>query len=80
MGMIGGLRRRAARPVMRAPLNIDRTAFVLISRYGDDGAEVALQRSRFCASRNDERAAAEWRLVIAKINELLAARQAGPPH
>jgi hypothetical protein len=77
--MIGGLRRRAARPGMRAPLNIDRTAFVLISRYGDDGAEVALRRSRSCANRNDERAAAEWRLVIAKVNELLA-RRAGPPH
>jgi len=78
--MVGRLGRGAARPDMRAQLNIDRTAFVLISRYGDDGAEVARQRSRLCASRNDERAAAEWRLVIAKINELLAARRAGPPH
>lgn len=65
---------------MRAPLDIDRTAFVLLSRYGADGAEVALWRSEFCASRNDEIAAAEWRVVVSKINEILAVRPEGPAH
>ena len=63
---------------MRAPLNIDRAAFVLIRRHGDDSAEVALRRSSFCAGRNDDVGAAEWRLVTAKINEYLATRPVAP--
>lgn len=65
---------------MRPPLNIGRAAFALIRLYGDDGADVARQRSQFCANLNEDAAAAEWRLVIHKIDELLLPRQEGPPH
>ena len=65
---------------MRAPLNIGRTAFALIRLYGEDGAEVAQRRSDFCASKDRAVAAAEWRLVVHKIDEFLLDRQDGPQH
>ena len=65
---------------MRTQLNIGRTARLLISRFGDDGGEVARQRSRFCFLRHEEAAAAEWQLVSAKIDEFLRARPMGRPH
>ena len=65
---------------MRAPLNIGRTAYALIRLYGEDGAEVARRRSDFCASKNLAVAAAEWRLVVRKIDEFLLEWQDGPQH
>jgi hypothetical protein len=65
---------------VRAPLNIGRTAFALIRLYGEDGAEVAQRRSDFCANRDQVVAAAEWRLVVRKIDEFLLDRQDRPQH
>jgi hypothetical protein len=65
---------------MRIPLNIGRAAFALIRLYGDDSVGVALRRSQLCARRNEEVAAAEWRLVVRKIDELLLAQREGPGH
>jgi hypothetical protein len=65
---------------VRAPLNIGRAASALIRLYGEDGAEVAQRRSDICASRDQAVAAAEWRLVVHKIDEFLAVQQDGPQH
>ena len=74
--------RRAApgHDAVRAPLNVGRAAFVLIKRYGQESADVARQRSQVLAARNDAAAAAEWRLVAAKIDELRSTRWNGPLH
>jgi hypothetical protein len=65
---------------MRQPLNIGRAASYLMRRYGEESTNIALQRSRYCAIRNDETTAAEWRLVVLKIGELHHARHEGPLH
>ena len=66
--------------VMRGPLNIGRTAFFLMRRYGSAGADIARRRSRDCANRNDNASAAEWRLVVHMIGELQVDRRNGPFH
>ncbi len=65
---------------MRTPLNIGRAAYALIRLYGNGSVDVAWRRSRICANRNEDVAAAEWRLVVRKIDELLVARQDGLRH
>ena len=66
--------------LQRTPINIDRTAWTLIRRFGDDSAKVAFERVRVCADRGDEASAEEWRLVVHKVVELHFAPSKGPIH
>jgi hypothetical protein len=64
----------------KRPLNIDRAAWALICRFGDESAKVAFQRASICTHRNDDVAASEWRLVVQKVVELHFARNDGFTH
>lgn len=60
--------------------DIDRMAWFLVRRYGDDSAKVAYSRQQRCAERNDEAGAGTWKLVVRKIAELHFAPPRGPLH
>lgn len=66
--------------MIRKPLDVDRTAWFLIRRYGDDSALVAFRRSQHCAARNDADSCREWRLVTRRVVELHFARPQGRAH
>lgn len=55
---------------MPEPLDIDRAAWFLIRRHGDDCAKVAFQRAQWCRHRGDEAGARVWKLVVEKVVQL----------
>ncbi len=63
-----------------SPLNIDRAAWFLVRRYGDDSAIVAFRRAQMSALQNNKVAEGEWRLVLRKIIDLHFAKPDGPGH
>jgi len=63
--------------MQRRPINIDRAAWFLIRRYGEDSAMEAFRRAQSCADRRDQNAAHEWRLVLNKVIELHFAKPKG---
>lgn len=66
---------------MRRPLpSIDRAAWLLIRKFGDDSAIEAFRRSECCRCGGDALAAAEWRLVLRKVIQLHFDRPSGPSH
>ncbi len=64
----------------RKPIDVQRSAWLLIRKYGDDGLNVAYLRSRYCQERDAPLAAAEWRLVARKVMEFHFAGPHGPHH
>lgn len=62
------------------PLDIERAAWHLVRRYGDDCAAVAYARASTCAQHGDDRRAAEWRLVLERSVALQFAEPGGAPH
>lgn len=65
---------------MAKPLDINRAAWFLIRRYGDECAKVAFLRSRRCQCCGDQMGASEWKLVTRKVVELHFARPRGRLH
>lgn len=66
---------------MRRPLpSIDRAAWLLIRKFGDDSAIEAYRRSECCRCRGDRLSAAEWKAVLIKVIALHFAPPAGPSH
>ena len=66
--------------MIRKPVNVERTAWYLIRRFGDDSAVVAFRRAQQCAARNDEASSREWHLVTRRVVELHFAQPQGPAH
>lgn len=65
---------------LRKPLDIDRAAWCLIRRYGDESAKVAYLRAQNRLLCSDSDAVNEWKLVIDKIVELHFTARSGPLH
>lgn len=56
------------------PLDIDRAAWFLSRRFGDDCALVAYHRALACARTGDKKSEAEWRHVVRRLIETHFAR------
>lgn len=54
---------------MKKSVDIDRLAVMLITKFGDDSAEVALLRSRCCAARQDRTWEILWQRVMQRVIE-----------
>ncbi|MCB1506437.1 MAG: hypothetical protein KDJ47_15780 [Hyphomicrobiaceae bacterium] len=65
---------------MSKPIDINRAAWCLIQRYGDDCAKVAYARSRCCRCLGDPRGEGEWKLVIEKVVQLHFSTPSGKLH
>jgi hypothetical protein len=63
-----------------APLNIDRAAWLLIRKFGDDCALAAYTRGQYCRCHGQYEAASEWQLVLLKVIELHFKQPSGPKH
>jgi hypothetical protein len=62
---------------MKKPVDIDRLAVILMSKFGDDCAEIALLRSRCCASRHDVHWQTVWLRVMQRLMETYFAERRG---
>lgn len=65
---------------MDYPLNIDRAAWQLIRRYGDESAKIAFRLCLDSTIRGDEIGASQWKLVIKWIVDLQFNEPEGMPH
>ena len=65
---------------MDYPLDVDRVAWQLISRYGDTSAKVAFRHCLDCTIQGNETGAREWKLVVRRIIDLQFAEPEGEPH
>lgn len=66
---------------MRRPIpSIDRAAWLLIRKYGDESAIEAYRRSECCRCHGDALSATEWKAVLLKVIELHFKPSCGPSH
>ncbi len=68
----------SARP--QGDLNIDRSAWMLIRRFGKDACSIAEIRATYCRHLGRRLSAAKWLCVHIKLLELTVDEPAGPLH
>lgn len=64
----------------RGDLNIDRSAWILIRRFGKSACQIAEIRARYCRHLGRQLSAAKWLCVHIKVLELTVDEPVGPLH